>query len=319
MKRTISRPAPEPASERDAAWFEELADAVGRGRAGLLARVSRLRSGTPRVADAASVLACLAETGQSGDSAACEAAVRRLLEPARPLDADETAAVLVALGRSGHATRAACAATVYEGINRLLDAQDRGGGWGVPGAPGCPGVTGRVLEALGHYGFRVGQPPVAAAVKFVLAHQEESGAWVVRGDGIAASRSALAGLHAIGFDVTLPAARRAVRWLKEAQTADGGWGAADAGAAAPTACALLGLLAAGEADGPEVRAGAEFLVGTQHADGGWDDAAGCLPLAALARYANAVGDRPSGGGPIRRDAGHGAPGPTAGPRRRADR
>ena len=28
--------------------------------------------------------------------------------------------------------------------------------------PSCPDITARVLEALGHYGYRAGQPPVDA-------------------------------------------------------------------------------------------------------------------------------------------------------------
>ena len=36
--------------------------------------------------------------------------------------------------------------------------------------PSCPDITARVLEALGHYGYRVGQPPVDRAVAFILSH-----------------------------------------------------------------------------------------------------------------------------------------------------
>ena len=33
--------------------------------------------------------------------------------------------------------------------------------------PSCPDITARVLEALGHYGYRVGHPPVDRALAFI--------------------------------------------------------------------------------------------------------------------------------------------------------
>jgi squalene-hopene/tetraprenyl-beta-curcumene cyclase len=278
-------------------------------------------------------------------------------------DTDDTSMVLIALARSGHATRASCAGPVHRAIRWLLAMQNRDGGWGafdrnidkqvlerVPFADhnamldaSCPDITARVLEALSHYGFRVGQPPVDAAVKFILSHQEESGAWFGRWgvNYIYGTWQVLVGLRAVGFDMTAPVVRRAVRWLKEAQNEDGGWGEScrsyddltTAGqgesTASQTAWALLGLLAAGETDSAEVRAGAEFLVGTQRADGGWTEGPFTgtgfprvfylkyhmypvyFPLMALARYATAATTPPQ---PVtkpvvRVDAGHAVGGP----------
>jgi squalene-hopene/tetraprenyl-beta-curcumene cyclase len=256
-------------------------------------------------------------------------------------DTDDTSMVLIALARSGHAPRGACAGPVRRAVDWLLAMQNRDGGWAafdrnidkqvlerVPFAdhnamldPSCPDITARVLEALSHYGFRVGQPPVDRAVKFVVEHQEESGAWFGRWgvNYVYGTWQVLVGLKAIGFDMSVPVVRRAVRWLKDVQNADGGWGescrsyddpsAAGCGesTASQTAWALLGLIAAGEADGPEVRAGAEFLVGTQRGDGGWTEGPFTgtgfprvfylkyhmypvyFPLMALARYADAAG------------------------------
>jgi squalene-hopene/tetraprenyl-beta-curcumene cyclase len=220
-------------------------------------------------------------------------------------DVDDTSMVLIALARAGHHTRAASLPAVHRAINWLLAMQNTNGGWGafdrnienevltkVPFAdhnamldPACPDITARVLESLSHYGFRVGQEPVDRAVRFILGHQEESGAWFGRWgvNYIYGTWQVLVGLEAVGFDMTAPVVRRAVRWLKDVQNADGGWGEScksyddptTAGigesTASQTAWAMLGLLAAGESESIEVRAGAEYLVGTQNAEGTWSE------------------------------------------------
>jgi squalene-hopene/tetraprenyl-beta-curcumene cyclase len=220
-------------------------------------------------------------------------------------DTDDTSMVLIALARTGRAVRSAAMPAVHRALRWLAAMQNSNGGWGafdrnienqvlekVPFAdhnamldPACPDITARVLEALSHYGYRVGQPPVDRAVEFILSRQEDSGAWFGRWgvNYIYGTWQVLVGLAAVGFDMTSPVARRAVRWLKDVQNGDGGWGEscksyddpATAGqgesTASQTAWALLGLLAAGEGDSPEVRAGIEFLVGTQHADGLWTE------------------------------------------------
>jgi squalene-hopene/tetraprenyl-beta-curcumene cyclase len=278
-------------------------------------------------------------------------------------DTDDTSMVLIALARTGNALREACGGAIHRAVHWLLAMQNRDGGWAafdrnidkkvlerVPFAdhnamldPSCPDITARVLEALSHFGFRVGQPPVDAAVRFILAHQEEDGAWFGRWgvNYLYGTWQVLVGLQAVGFDMTTPVVRRAVRWFKEAQNEDGGWGEscrsyddpATAGrgesTASQTAWALMGLLAAGEVDSAEVRAGAEFLVGTQRADGGWTEVPFTgtgfprvfylkyhmypvyFPLMALGRYAAAVRDRAPEVGAIkaRTDAGHAVVGP----------
>ncbi|HVL13863.1 MAG TPA: squalene--hopene cyclase [Gemmata sp.] len=278
-------------------------------------------------------------------------------------DVDDTAMVLIALARTGHATRAACLPAVHRAINWLVAMQNFDGGWGafdrnidnevlerVPFAdhnamldPSCPDITARVLEAISHYGYRVGQAPVDRAVKFILARQEDDGSWFGRWgvNYVYGTWQVLAGLKAVGFDVTEPAARRGVRWLKDVQNADGGWGescrsyddpaAAGQGesTASQTAWALLGLLAAGEGESPEVRAGVEYLVGTQNPDGGWTEEQFTgtgfprvfylkyhmypvyFPLMALGRYREVVGGQSSvvSRAGYRLDAGHDIPPP----------
>ena len=218
-------------------------------------------------------------------------------------DTDDTSMVLIALARLGHATRAAAQPAVHRAINWLLAMQNTNGGWGafdrnieneiltkVPFAdhnamldPACPDISARVLEALSHFGFRVGQEPVDRAVAFIVSRQEENGSWFGRWgvNYIYGTWQVLVGLAAVGFDLSAPVVRRAVRWLKDVQNADGGWGEScrsyddlsmagvGESTASQTAWALLGLLAAGEGDSPEVRAGVEYLIGTQDADGAW--------------------------------------------------
>jgi squalene-hopene/tetraprenyl-beta-curcumene cyclase len=278
-------------------------------------------------------------------------------------DTDDTAMVLMALARTGHAfgqpTPAGDARptanghprgtgsyftgervpAAERGVRWLLAMQNRDGGWAafdreinhevltkVPFAdhnamldPSCPDITARALEALGHFGFHVGQPTVDRAIAFLERTQEDSGAWLGRWgvNYIYGTWQVLTGLRSIGFDMRRPMVRRAVEWLKRVQQPGGGWGETCrsyddpslAGQGTPTASqtawALLGLLAAGEAASPEVAAGIHYLVSTQQSDGTWreDQFTGTgfpkvfylkyhmyrlyFPLMALARYASA--------------------------------
>jgi squalene-hopene/tetraprenyl-beta-curcumene cyclase len=262
-------------------------------------------------------------------------------------DVDDTAMVLIMLARAGQTTNAHVQPALYRALNWLVAMQNSDGGWAafdrninneiltkVPFAdhnamldPSCPDITARVLEALSHYGYRMGQEPVDIAVRFILAHQEENGAWFGRWgvNYIYGTWQVLVGLEAIGFDMNALVVRRAVRWLKECQNGDGGWGEScgsydeperagcGESTASQTAWALLGLMAAGEIDSPEVRGGVEYLVGTQHADGGWTEEPFTgtgfprvfylkyhmypvyFPLMALSRYSHGVTVRSASG------------------------
>ncbi|MFN4260243.1 MAG: squalene--hopene cyclase [Gemmataceae bacterium] len=218
-------------------------------------------------------------------------------------DTDDTAMTLMALARSGLAETAEVRPAVERGLRWLLGMQNREGGWAafdrgidreiltkVPFAdhnamldPSCPDITGRVLEALGHYGYRVGNPTVDRGIAFLRATQEEEGCWLGRWgvNYIYGTWQVLQGLRCVGFNMNEPMARRAVAWLHDKQQANGGWGEtcrsydcpslAGTGAttASQTAWALLGLMAAGETDSPAVRAGIDYLLATQQADGTW--------------------------------------------------
>lgn len=369
-----------PADDPEMRWVLGLLDDLGIRDGDTL----RLQPCLSPVWDTALSLAGLAEAGERGDGAEVEAAVRWLLDKevrqpgdwtktARKTepggwffeyrnafypDTDDTAMVLIALARTGHASRAGCAPAVRRAVNWLLAMQNSDGGWAafdrninqeiltkVPFAdhnamldPSCPDITARVLEALSHSGFRVGQKPVDTAVSFILGHQEDDGSWFGRWgvNYVYGTWQVLVGLAAVGFDMTTPVARRAVRWLKDCQNADGGWGEscrsyddpATAGqgpsTASQTAWALMGLIAAGEAESAEVRAGVEYLIGTQDPDGGWAEEPFTgtgfprvfylkyhlypvyFPLMALGRYLAGIRSQESG---FRTDPAHGRPRP----------
>jgi squalene-hopene/tetraprenyl-beta-curcumene cyclase len=220
-------------------------------------------------------------------------------------DTDDTAMVLMALARTGKAGTAEGRPAVERALTWLLSMQNRDGGWAafdrnidrqlltkVPFAdhnamldPSCADITGRVLEALGHYGLRPGHPQVDRALAFLRRTQEPAGGWLGRWgvNFIYGTWQVLEGLGRIGFDPRDPLVRRAVDWLKSVQQAGGGWGESCrsyddpslAGQGSPTASqtawALLGLLAAGEDHSPEVRRGVEYLLAHQGADGNWEE------------------------------------------------
>jgi squalene-hopene/tetraprenyl-beta-curcumene cyclase len=253
-------------------------------------------------------------------------------------DTDDTAMVLMALSRCGHAHDPDVSPAIRRGINWLLGMQNKDGGWAafdrdinrelltkVPFAdhnamldPSCPDITARVLEALGHFGYVVGDPQVDRALTFLERTQEPDGSWIGRWgvNYIYGTWQVLQGLQRVGYDMQLPMVRRAVAWLKQVQQPGGGWGETCrsyddpslAGQGTPTASqtawALLGLLAAGEAASASARAGIDYLLQTQQPDGDWheDQFTGTgfpkvfylkyhmysyyFPLMALAKYAS---------------------------------
>jgi len=281
--------------------------------------------------DTALTLIALADSGLSGKHPAVQSAARWLLdrevrrrgdwsasnpnlEPAGWFfeyrngfypDTDDTAMVLMALAKTGHASTPAGRPAAERAVRWLLGMQNDDGGWAafdrninrevlteVPFAdhnamldPSCPDITARVLEALGHFGHREGGSHVDRALRFLAATQDPRGCWIGRWgvNYIYGTWQVLTGLASIGFDMNRPMVRKAVDWLKRVQQPGGGWGETCrsyddpslAGQGTPTASqsawALMGLLAAGEAHSDEVQAGVDYLLSSQDHDGRWQE------------------------------------------------
>ncbi len=237
----------------------------------------------------------------------------------------------------------ASVATIERGLRWMLAMQNRDGGWGafdrnndrhflcyVPFAdhnamidPSTPDLCGRVLEALGKLGRRVGDSHVDRAVEFVRRNQEPDGSWFGRWgvNYIYGTWQAVTGLVEVGVPQDDSAVVAAAKWLLAHQQASGGWGESPNSyerpelrgqgqtTASQTAWALLGLMAAGMADHPSVLRGVRYLVETQSRDGTWDESQftgtgfPCVfylryhyypiyfPLMALAQWANVSGTR----------------------------
>jgi squalene-hopene/tetraprenyl-beta-curcumene cyclase len=220
-------------------------------------------------------------------------------------DIDDTAEVLIALRRVRLPEQEKLEEGIQQGVAWLLGMQSRNGGWasfdrdntrsllarlpfcdfGEVLDPPSADVTAHCLEALGRLGHPSSAPAVQRALKYLLAEQEEDGAWFGRWgvNYIYGTGAALPALEALGLDVAHAMVRRAVEWLAAHQNPDGGWGESCASYAAPhlrgqgpstasqTAWALLGLMASGEWEHPALERGLRYLVETQREDGSWDE------------------------------------------------
>jgi len=208
-------------------------------------------------------------------------------------DIDDTAMVLLALGREAAPQRA---------VKWLLDMQSKDGGWAafdvdnnltllseVPFAdhnamldPTCPDITGRVLEALVALGVEQSHPAIRRGVEYLKRTQEEDGSWWGRWGVcyIYGTFLALRGLAAAGESDREAYILRAGEWLRSIQNSDGGWGESCAAydecsyVPAPstpsqTAWAALGLIAGGDTTSISLKDGIEHLVETQQEDGSW--------------------------------------------------
>jgi squalene-hopene/tetraprenyl-beta-curcumene cyclase len=220
-------------------------------------------------------------------------------------DIDDTAMVLLALGRSSLSAERDAQAATERAVAWLLALQNRDGGWAafdvdidnqiltkVPFAdhnamldPSCADITARVLELLGGLGYRADHPAVVRALNYLWATQEPEGCWYGRWgvNYIYGTWQVLLGLRAIDFPLDDARVRRAAGWLESVQLACGGWGESCASyeeptlkgrgepTASQTAWAILGLIAAGRAASPEVERGVNYLLETQNRDGTWDE------------------------------------------------
>jgi squalene-hopene/tetraprenyl-beta-curcumene cyclase len=217
-------------------------------------------------------------------------------------DTDDTAMAVMSLKRLGGP---AAEAAIKRGIAWLLAFQNSDGGWAafdkteprpileaIPFAdhnamqdPSCPDIAGRVLESLGHNGFRTGELAVDRAVEFIKGQQDPSGAWWGRWgvNFVYGTFQVLAGLQSVGLDMQVEWVQKAAGWLMSVQKPDGSFGETcgsyddpklkgiGESTASQTAWGTMGLMAVLGANHPAVKRGVAWLVENQAAHGGWDE------------------------------------------------
>ncbi|QDU71363.1 squalene--hopene cyclase [Mucisphaera calidilacus] len=216
-------------------------------------------------------------------------------------DCDDTVMVAMALRRIGRRDGIDAA---NRGIDWVLAMQNPDGGWAafdrgacnrsileyVPFAdhnamqdPSCPDITGRVLECLGHHGFRADHPAVLRAIAYIKTRQEPDGPFFGRWgvNYIYGTWQSIGGLDRLGYDMTLPWIRKAGEWLKSVQQSDGSFGeSADTyedpslrgrgpSTASQTAWGMMTLQAIYGPEDDAVKAAARWLIETQQSDGDW--------------------------------------------------
>jgi squalene-hopene/tetraprenyl-beta-curcumene cyclase len=150
--------------------------------------------------------------------------------------------------------------------------------------PPSADVTAHVVEMLAGESS-ADSAILARGLEWLLAEQEEDGAWFGRlgVNYLYGVGAAVPALIAAGVDADAEPVRRAVEFLEAHQNDDGGWGedirsyddptlrAQGASTASQTAWALLALEAAGRARSVAARRGVAWLAGTQLADGNWEE------------------------------------------------
>jgi squalene-hopene/tetraprenyl-beta-curcumene cyclase len=217
-------------------------------------------------------------------------------------DVDDTAAVAMALRRAGGPeTRDA----IQRGIDWLLAMQNNDGGWAafdhtkdrpilekIPFAdhnamqdPSCPDIAGRVLECLGHNGFKADHPIVRRAIDFIRKGQDTCGAWWGRWgvNYVYGTWQILTGLRSVGEDMTQPYIQKAADWLRSVQKPDGSFGETcesyddpslkGKGYTTPsqTAWGAMALMAACGPNDPAVERALVWLTQHQGEDGNWEE------------------------------------------------
>jgi squalene-hopene/tetraprenyl-beta-curcumene cyclase len=220
-------------------------------------------------------------------------------------DTDDTAFVLMALGRVADPDVEPLRRSMRRGLEWFLSMQNADGGWGafdhennlqflnhIPFAdhnamldPSTADVTARAVECLGQMGWPADHPILQRATSFIRHEQTEEGAWFGRWgvNYVYGTSGVLRALETIGKS-TGDAGQRAASWLKSVQNSDGGFGESilsyyderlkgkGKSTASQTAWGLIGLLAVVGPNDAHVERAVAWLVENQKADGSWDEA-----------------------------------------------
>jgi squalene-hopene/tetraprenyl-beta-curcumene cyclase len=217
---------------------------------------------------------------------------------------DDTAFVLMALGRVADPDSERLRRSMQRGLAWLVSMQNEDGGWGafdhennlqflnhIPFAdhnamldPSTADVTARAVECLGQMGWSANDPVIQRARAFIRHDQTAEGPWFGRWgvNYIYGSSSVLRALETIGLSNGADC-QAAANWLRSVQNPDGGFGESilsyydpalkgkGKSTASQTAWAIIGLLAVcGPYDACVERAIA-WLVANQNENGTWDE------------------------------------------------
>jgi squalene-hopene/tetraprenyl-beta-curcumene cyclase len=219
-------------------------------------------------------------------------------------DVDDTAFVLMALGRVADPESARLRGAIKRGLAWLVSMQNRDGGWGafdhennlqflnhIPFAdhnamldPSTADVTARAVECLGQMGWSATHPVLERARGFLRKDQTQEGAWYGRWgvNYVYGTSGVLRALETIGL-ASHPDSQRAADWLRSVQNPDGSFGESVLSyydpalkgkgkpTASQTAWGLIGLLATVGAADPAAERAAAWLVEEQNEDGTWDE------------------------------------------------
>jgi squalene-hopene/tetraprenyl-beta-curcumene cyclase len=219
-------------------------------------------------------------------------------------DVDDTAFVLMALGRVADSGSGRLRGAIERGLAWLVSMQNSDGGWGafdhennlqflnhIPFAdhnamldPSTADVTARVVECLGQMGWSATHPVLERARGFLRKDQTADGSWYGRWgvNYVYGTSGVLRALETIGL-ASHPDSQRAADWLRSVQNPDGGFGESilsyydpalkgkGKSTASQTAWGLIGLLATVGATDPTSERAAAWLVERQNEDGSWDE------------------------------------------------
>ena len=220
-------------------------------------------------------------------------------------DVDDTAFVLMALGRVADPDSERLRSSMRRGLAWLVSMQNDDGGWGafdhennlqflnhIPFAdhnamldPSTADVTARAVECLGQMGWSANDPVIQRARAFIRHDQTPEGPWFGRWgvNYIYGSSSVLRALETIGLS-TGADCQAAANWLRSVQNPDGGFGESilsyyepalkgkGKSTASQTAWGLIALLAAVGPQDPSVERAIAWLVEHQKENGSWDEA-----------------------------------------------
>jgi squalene-hopene/tetraprenyl-beta-curcumene cyclase len=219
-------------------------------------------------------------------------------------DVDDTAFVLMALGRVADPESGRLRGAIQRGLAWLVSMQNNDGGWGafdhennlqflnhIPFAdhnamldPSTADVTARAVECLGQMGWSATHPVLERAREFLRKDQTPDGSWYGRWgvNYVYGTSGVLRALETIGL-ASHPDSQRAADWLRAVQNPDGSFGESVLSyydpalkgkgkpTASQTAWGLIGLLATVGAADPASERAAAWLVEQQNDDGSWDE------------------------------------------------